>query len=145
MTARWAGPGQSWLLLAPADAVVISMSRGLLGVRRAAALLRALPPGTPVVLLDTRPGGRLRSRGIAAAGVMVIDRQYVALPTLRKAIVVAEDSRTALKWACRTLIAPPPGVAWTHAFVDAAVRCVRRRPELAGWLAGGRVVVGRTA
>jgi len=145
MTAQWTSPGQRWLLLAPADAVVVSMSAGPLAVRRAAAQLRSLPAGTPVVLLDTRLGGRLRSRRIAAAGVMIFDRQYVALPSLRRAIVVAEDSRAALRWACRTLVATPPGVTWAHGLVDAAVRCLRWRPGLAGWLAGGRVVVGRAA
>ncbi|HXP19519.1 MAG TPA: hypothetical protein VN840_07720, partial [Streptosporangiaceae bacterium] len=102
MTAQWTSPGQRWLLLAPAGAVVVSMSAGPLAVRRAAAQLRALPAGTPVVLLDTRPGGRLRSRRIAAAKVMEFDHQYVALPSLRNAIVVAEDSGAALAWACRS-------------------------------------------
>jgi hypothetical protein len=145
VTAQWTSPGQRWRLLAPADAVVVSMPAGPLGVRRAAAELRALPTGTPVVLLDTRLGGRLRSRRIAAAGVMEVDRQYVALPSLSRAIVVAEDSAAALAWACRTLVAPPPGVTWAHALVDAAIRFLRRKPALAGWLAGGRVVVGRAA
>jgi len=145
VTAQWTSPGQRWLLLAPAGAVVVSMSAGPLAVRRAAAQLRALPAGTPVVLLDTRPGGRLRSRRIAAAKVMEFDHQYVALPSLRNAIVVAEDSGAALAWACRSLVAPPPGVTWAHALVDAAIRSLRWRPGLAGWLAGGRVMVGRSA
>jgi hypothetical protein len=145
LTAQWTSPGQRWRLLAPEGAVAVEVSPGPRGIRRAVAELRALPGGTPVVLLDHRPGGRLRARRLAAAGAIVIDRQYVALPSLRRPIVVAEDSRDPLRWACRTLVAPPPGITWAHALFDAAVRLLRRRPGVAGWAGAGRVVVGRTA
>ena len=145
MTALWTSPGQRWRLLAPEGAVAIDVSSGPRAVRRAIAELRALPGGTPVVLLDYRPGGPIRARRIAAAGAVVIDRQYVALPSLRQAIVVADDSREALRWACRSLVAAPPGVTRAHALLDVAVRLLRRRPEVASWISAGRVVVGRTA
>ena len=145
MTTHWTSPGQRWRLLAPADSVVVEVPPGPLAVRRTTAELRALPGGTPVVVLDRRPGGRRRARRIAAARAIVVDRQYVALPSLRKAILVAEDTRDSLRWACRSLVAPPPGVTWAHAPIDAAVKLLRRRPEAAGWLAAGRVIVGTTA
>jgi hypothetical protein len=145
VTAHWTVEGERWRLLAPADAVVVHAVSWPLAARRVTARLRTLPPGTPVVLLDHRPGGRLRARRIAATGVIVVDRQYVALPSLRKAIVIAEDTRESLSWACRSLVTPPPGVTWAHAPVDAAVRFLRRRPAVAGMLAAGRVVVGRRA
>jgi hypothetical protein len=145
VTAHWTAQGERWRLLAPADAVVVQAARGPLATRRVITRLRTLPPGTPVVLLDHRRGGRLRARRIAATGVLEVDRQYVALPSLREAIVIAEDTTQALSWACRSLVAPPPGITWAHALVDAAVRLLRRRPGLAGTLAAGRVVVGRRA
>ena len=120
------------------------MGAGPRAVRRAVAELRALPGGTPVVLLDHRPGGRLRARRIAAAGAMVVDRQYVALPSLRRAIVVADDSSDSLRWACRSLVTPPPGITWAHALLDSAVKLLRRRPGVVSWASAGRVVVGRT-
>ena len=144
MTAHWTTPGQRWGLLAPTDAVTVDVRPGLLAVRRAAAELRALPAGTPVVLLDHRPGGRPRVRRIAATGSIIVDRQYVAIPSLRRAIVVVEDSTDALRWACWSLVTPPPGVTWAHALADLAVRFLRRRPGAAGSLAAGRVAVGRT-
>lgn len=144
MTAPWTTPGQRWRLLAPAGAVAVSIPRGLRTIRRTAAQLRALPAGTPVVLLDHRPGGRLRARRIAATGAIVVDREYVALPSLRRAIVLIEDTADALRWACRSLVAPPPGVTWTHAPMHAAIAMLRRRPGVAASLAAGRVVVGRT-
>ena len=145
MAAQWTSPGQRWRLLAPGEAVVIEVASGLLRVRRTAARLRALPAGTAVVLLDHQPGGRRRARRMAAAGVITVDRQYVALPSLRSAILVAEDSGDSLSWACRSLVTTPPGITWAHPLVDAAVRILRRRPQLASWLAAGRIVVGRTA
>lgn len=144
MTAPWTTPGQRWRLLAPAGAVAVSIPRGLRTIHRTAAQLRALPAGTPVVLLDHRPGGRLRARRIAATGAIVVDREYVALPSLRRAIVLIEDTAEALGWACRSLVAPPPGVTWTHAPMHAAIAMLRRRPGAAASLAAGRVVVGRT-
>ena len=63
---------------------------------------------------------------------------------LHQAIVVVEDTADALRWACRSLVAPPPGVTRTHALIDAGVKFLRRRPGAAGVLAAGRVVVGRT-
>jgi hypothetical protein len=145
LTAQWATPGQRWRLLAPEGAVAVDVSSGPRPVRRAITELRALPGGTPVILLDHRPGGRLRARRIAAGGVVVIDRQYVALPSLRQAIVIAEDSRDSLGWACRSVVTPPPGITWAHALLDAAVRLLRRRPGIAGWVSAGRIMVGRTA
>jgi hypothetical protein len=144
VTAHWTTPGQRWGLLAPREAVTVDVRSGLLAVRRTAAELRALPAGTPVVLLDHRPGGRRGGRRIAATGSIVVDRQYVALPSLRRAIVVVEDSTDALRWACWSLVTPPPGVTRAHALADAAVKFLRRRPGAAGSLAAGRVAVGRT-
>ena len=60
-------------------------------------------------------------------------------------IVVADDSRDSLRWACRSLVAPPPGITWAHVLLDTAVKLLRRRPEVASWISAGRVVVGRTA
>jgi hypothetical protein len=144
VTATWTAPGQRWRLLAPAGAVSVSIPPGRWPVRRTAAELRALPAGTPVVLLDHRPGGRWRARRIAATGAIVVDREYVALPSLRRAIVLAEDTADALRWACRSLVTPPPGVTWAHAPIHAVIAVLRRRPGAAAVLAAGRVVVGRT-
>jgi hypothetical protein len=143
--AQWTPPGQRWRLLAPPGAFVVDVAARPLAVRRVAAWLAALPAGSPVVLLDRRPGSRSRARRIAAVGLITVDRQYVALPSLRTAIVVAEDHRDVLRWACRSLVAPPPCAAWAHGPLHAAIAVVRRYPWLAGQLVGGRVVVGRTA
>jgi hypothetical protein len=142
MTAEWTRPTERWRLLAPEDVTVVTSGR-LAGRRATVRRLRALPPGTRVVLLDRRPGGRARTRRLAVAGRVVVERGYVAVPSLRTPVVFAEDSTDCLRWVCRSLITTPPGVTWLHGAVDAAVLLLRRRPSMLGWLAPGRVVVGR--
>jgi hypothetical protein len=145
VTAGWAAPGQRWRLLAPDDAVVVQLTPGPLGVRRATARLRDLHQGAPVVLLDPRPGAKLRARRLVASGVITVDRQYLALPSLRRAIVVTEDTSAALSWALHCLVTPPPGITWAHSLADVAVRLLRRLPAVTGWLAAGWIIVGRRA
>ena len=143
MTAQWTIPGQRWRLLAPAGTTVVEVPSGPLAVRSTAARLRVLPGGSPVIVLDHRRGSR-RTRRIAAVGAMTGDREYGALPSLRSPLMLVEDSPESLRWACRTLVTPPPGSTWTHGPVHAALLLVRRFPGLAARLAPGRVVVGRT-
>jgi hypothetical protein len=144
VTAQWVNPGQRWRLLAPADAAVVDVPSRPFAVRRTAARVRAMPGNSAVILLDHRPAS-LRTRRIANASALRVDREYVALPSLRAAVVVVEDSGGSLTWTCRSLIAPPPGLTWTHGFVHAAVALLRRYPGLASRLAAGRIVIGRTA
>jgi hypothetical protein len=144
VSAQWMTQGQRWRLLAPAESAVIGIASGPLAVRHAAAQVRALPAGSPVILLDHRRGS-MRARRVATASSLTVDRAYVALPSLRTAILFVEDSRTSLRFACRSLVAPPPGLTWAHGPVHAAIWLLRRYPRLASWLAAGRVVVGRAA
>lgn len=143
MAAQWTTPGERWRLLAPANALVVDVPSRPLAVRRTVALVRALPNGSPVILLDHRPGSR-RTRRIASASTLLIQREYIAVPSLRAAIMVVEDSSDSVRWTCRSLLTPPPGSTWAHAPVHAAVAVLRRCPWLASRLAAGRVVVGRT-
>jgi hypothetical protein len=144
VTAQWTAPGQRWRLLAPANAAVVDIPSGPFAVRRTAGLVRAVPGNSAVILLDRRPASR-RTRRIAKASAMTVEREYVALPSLRAAIVVVEDSRDPLTWTCRSLITPPPGSTWAHGLMHAGVAMLRRYPRLASRLAAGRIVVGRTA
>ena len=144
MDTQWKTQGQRWRLLAPGGSVVIGISAGPLAVRHAAARVRALPAGSPVVLLDHRRGS-LRARRVAAASGCSIDREYVALPSLRTAIMFVEDAPDPLGFACRSLVAPPPGLALAHGPAHAAIWLLRRHPRLASRLAAGRIVIGAAA
>ncbi|GEM_PF-2186012 len=140
--ARWPGGEPRWQVLASPDAVVIGLRPGRAGLRRAIGTIRSLPPGTSLVVADSRPGGRLRARRLIGTGLIALQRQYVALPSLRAPVLVAQDTPGSLRFACRALVTAPPGVTRGHAAFTAAVGCLRRYPQLASWLAGGRLLVG---
>lgn len=144
MSTHWKTQGERWRLLAPSGATVIGLSDGPLAARRAAARVRALPAGSPVVLLDHRRGSRRARRAIAASGC-TLDREYIALPSLRSAMMIVEDAPNTLRFACRSLAAAPPGLALAHGPAHLAIWMLRRHPRLASRLAAGRIVIGAAA
>jgi hypothetical protein len=109
-----------------------------------AAELRALPAGTPVVLEDARPGGRRRGRRLAAHAAVVVDRSYLALPSLGHALYRVEDAPEARRYFATSLLASPPGLGRLTPVADAAVKLLERlmATPLAGALAPGRVTIG---
>ena len=124
----WTTPGQRWGLLAPGGAVAVDVrpDPGGPAYRRRTACPARRNPGRPAGL----PAGRALSGAPDRRDRLnLIDRQYAALPSLRQAIVVADDTRDSLRWACYSLVAPPPGITWAHALLDAAVRLLRRSPR----------------
>lgn len=105
--------------------------------------IAALPSGSRVVLTDDRPGGRIRLRRKAAWLGLQISREYVVLPSWRRASFVVEDHPTTLAWLWATLATVPPGVSRGSLLAEAAVRGGRHRLVLAvvGSVAPGRVVI----
>lgn len=127
-------------LLVDADAVVVDARD-----RCPARDLGAEDVASSVVLVDGRPGARGRLRRRAARLGLRIEREYVLLPTARRATFVAEDHATTLSWVWRNLATVPPGVSRPGLAVDALVRLVaglRLVPRL-GSVVPGRVVVAR--
>lgn len=105
--------------------------------------IAALPSGSTVVLTDDRPGGRFRLRRKAARLGLQISREYVVLPSWRRAAFVVEDHPTTLGWLWATLATIPPGVSRGSLLAEAVVRGGRHRLVLAvvGSVAPGRVVI----
>lgn len=128
----WTRPGQRWRLVVPAGAVVIDA--GATAPRRSAA---DLPPGATVVLA----GARRRVRAHARAAGLRVEAEYLALPSLAGAVVLAPAA--ALPWAARSVLTVPPGVTRLHPLWSVAVAAVRTVPGLLRLLARDRVVVGR--
>ena len=104
-----------------------------------------LPSGSRVVLVDDRPGGRIRLRRKAARLGLQVSSEYVVLPSWRRPAFVVEDHTTTLAWLMTTLATVPPGVSRGSLFAEAAVRAGRHRLVLAlvGVLVPGRVVIAR--
>jgi hypothetical protein len=136
-----------WRVLDPPGAVVVAVPGRRRSRERVAAQLRALPPGTPVVLEDGRPGGRRRCRRLAVGGGVVVDRSYLALPSLQRALYRVEDTPTALRYFACTLLTTPPGLGLATVAADVAVRLVRAvaATPLPGVLAPGRLTLGHRA
>lgn len=103
----------------------------------------ALAPGSRVIMCDDRPGSRVRLRRKAARLGLQIQREYVVLPSWRRASFVVEDHPTTLAWLWVTLATIPPGVSRGSLLAEGALRGGRRRLVLAvaGAVAPGRVVI----
>lgn len=104
----------------------------------------AVVAGRQVVLLADRPGARHRLRSRARRLGLSITAEYVVIPSLHSALVVAQDEPAVLGWAWRSTVTVPPGVTWASLLVDLLVRLgstgtVRGR---LGALVPGRVLLG---
>ena len=114
----------------------------------------ALPPGAPVALADRRLGSRSRLRRQASRLGVVVDAEYVVLPTWGRATFVANDDPASLRWLMSTLATTPPDLSRGRLAVDVALRlwlslagAGRPGADLAARLlvvvAPGRLVIGR--
>lgn len=114
----------------------------------------ALPPGAPVALADRRLGSRSRLRRQASRLGVVVDAEYVVLPTWGRATFVANDDPASLRWLMSTLATTPPDLSRGRLAVDVALRlwlslAAAGRPgaglaaRLLVVVAPGRLVIGR--
>jgi hypothetical protein len=133
---------ERWRMLLPPETVVVDVRR-----RRAALrTLRALPPGTPVALVGSRP------RRVARRAGLRLRAEYVVLPSLATPIAIGQLTGASLRWTARmgrgvwaARGAETVGGGGGHAGTWAALRVLR----LAPWLlrlapTGDRLLVGTT-
>lgn len=134
-----------WHYVVPAGALAVPVPAGPRARAELVRRLAGLASGAPVALLAGRPGSRRRLHAVAAAAGVSVEREYLALPSLRSALFVVEDEPATVGWFARTLLAVPPGTAALAGPGHLGVR-LARRPRLAPWLgrlAPGRILVGR--
>lgn len=131
-------------VIAPVGARRVDVVPGRAERRAAWREVGALPAGTPVVLCDPRPGARARCRRFADRAGLVPGRSYLALPSLRRRLVLVEDGSEPLRYACSALLAVPPGTTRLAAPLGAALMLLRLPVvwRLLGAVVPGRVVVG---
>lgn len=131
-------------VIAPVGARLVDVVPGRVERRTAWREVGALPVGTPVVLCDPRPGARARCRRFASRAGLVRGRTYLALPSLRRRLVLVEDGREPLRYACNALLAVPPGTTRLAAPLGAALVLLRLPVvwRLLGTVVPGRVMVG---
>ncbi len=108
------------------------------------ARLGPLPSGSPVAVCVSGPGNRSRLRRTGGRAEVCFDHVYLAVPTLRRPIVLVEDSSTAVQFFLTRVLTVPP--SRFPALASAAVSAARLVP--ASWLrrlAWSRIGVGSRA
>lgn len=133
-----------WSAVTPKDARWFVVPHSSRSRARAVTALRDLPVGVPVVLCDTWPLSRQRCRKLAArAGVCVV-REYLALPSLRTAVVLVQDTPTTARYVASRLLAAPPTSSWQARLEAAALPLARWVLSTSSRSAvfGGRLVLG---
>ncbi|HZX05369.1 hypothetical protein [Kribbella sp.] len=126
-------PIAPWLQLCPPGTVEIDLRDGPV----------ELPLDGPVVLVDQRPWSRRRLRRTARELGVVLEREFVVLPTLERPMVVVDDVEEAVRYFWTAVATVPPGLAFAVP-ASALLGLARRAPwRWTGALAPARVVVGR--
>lgn len=137
------GPAQAaWTALLSPSARAVDVPTQARYRRSLRSQLEQLPAGVTVALHDRRPLSRGRCRRLARRSGLVVQREFVALPSLRRTVYVVEDDRASMRFAWSHLITPPPGAVWLHAPLSLLIAAGRLLPWWAlGCLAPGRVVL----
>jgi hypothetical protein len=138
---RWV---DNWRWVSEPGSARVVVGRGRHGAAAALAEVRALPSGIPVVLVADAPGSTRRSRKLAAAAGISVEREYLALPSASAPAYLIEDEPEPFQlFVDRILGSPSHGLLGR--VQDVAVAVVRRlRPRrLVSATAAGRIVVGK--
>lgn len=131
-------------VVAPSGAVRLEASWRSMARGAEAGRARALASGTPVALWASGPLARLRGRSLARRAGLVVEREYVVLPTASNPTFYVEDSPTAMGWFTSRVLTPPPGLAVGTGMVGVALAAVRALApsSLLGALAPSRLAIG---
>ena len=130
-------------VLAPPGATVVSLMRPRKARQALSSDLRDLPPGSDVVILDQSPASRWRVKRYAARAGVVLERGYVAVPSLNRPLVLVQDRPNPLAHFVNEVMAVPPKPRRTRLLVAALLRLTSGRHWLLGACAPARISVGR--
>ena len=105
--------------------------------------VRALGPGTPVLLTASWPGAASRCRSFGSRSGVTVEREFLALPSVEAPGCLVEDAQASVGALMDSVPVVPPRGALS-AVADLGARLLR---ALRPWrairaLAPGRVVVG---
>lgn len=135
-----------WQVLAPADTKFIALP--VLDSRRRKAIemcLRSLPSATPVALLHAGPFARRKLRRFAASAAVRVEREYVAFPSLERALFLVEDAPDPVRYFRTKLLTAPPSTGMRSAIYAVVIAVARAAMpwRAMGWITPGRVLLGR--
>src|SRR3954453_9577760 len=103
---RW---GDNWLAVSPPGAVRVELERSRAGRRNKEREVRELPAGTPVVLSAPGLGAARRCRGFAAHTDVVLEREFLAVPSVTAPAYLVEDAPESVEVFLATVLVTPPG------------------------------------
>ena len=94
--------------------------------------------------MDQQPFSRRRLRRLARGLGVVVEREFVVLPSLGRPMVVIDDVEEAVRHFWTAVATVPPGLAFTALPASALLGLARIAPwRWTGAVAPGRVVIGR--
>ena len=138
---RWR---DNWRAVSPPGAVRVELGRSRAARRQAERDVRALPAGTAVALAAAGPGAARRCRRLASRTGLVLEREFLAVPSATVPAYLVEDERGPVELFLATVLVTPPGAPLARA-VEGVLTLVRalRPVRVVRALAPGRVAVGR--
>lgn len=130
-------PKSPWLQLCPPGTVELDIRSGPVEAPHLSA-------GLPVVLMDQRPFSRRRLRRVARDLGIMLEREFVVLPTIDRPMVIIDDVQAAIRHFWTTMATVPPGLVLTALPASALLSLARRAPwRWTGAIVPGRVAIGR--
>jgi hypothetical protein len=123
-----------WAVLVSGDTPMVTVPRSLPKQRAATRTLRDLPTAAPVVLVGTGGLNRVRLRRAADAAGIVVQHEYVVLPSISSGRYLVEDHPDTVAVLWQNLITPPPGTTRATALLTAVAAVGRSR--LPWWALG---------
>lgn len=131
-------PTSPWMALCPFGTIEID-TRSI-----DAGTADQLNPHLPVVLIDQRPFSRRRLRRVARALSIEVEREFIVFPTLRRPLMLIDDTEAAVRHFWSAVATVPPGLAFTALPATALLALARILPwSWTGGVAPGRALVGR--
>ena len=132
-----------WAVLVAEDTPMVTVPRGLAKKRAATRALRDLPTAAPVVLVGAGAVNRARLRRAADTAGVVLQHEYVVLPSISGGRYLVEDHPDTVAVLWQSLVTPPPGVTRGTALLSALAAVGRSR--LPWWTLGAvapRLAIG---
>lgn len=99
------------------------------------------------MLCDGAPASRGRGRRLASASGVAIEREYVAIPSLRRPLFILQEGPASARYFWTHVATVPPGVTRHAGLISAIVQLTTLLGpwRLIGRIVPARVTIGRRA
>jgi hypothetical protein len=101
---RW---NENWVAVSRPGSVRVDLGLSRAKRRAAERAIRALPPGTPVVVAAS-PLGALRRKRFASKAGLALEHEYLVFPSARAPAYMVEDARGPIRFFLAGVLVTPP-------------------------------------